>query len=81
MLLQVSALQTELDASRGGVRDQLAEKDVKINALVEELGNSQAMLNDKISELAQVTEGWRLKAASLGTLSRCRAGHAALQNC
>ncbi len=55
--LQVAALQTELDASRGGVRDQLAEKDLKINALVEELGNSQAMLNDKISELAQVNEG------------------------
>ena len=46
--LQVAALQTELDASRGGL---------KINALVEELGNSQAMLNDKISELAQVNEG------------------------
>ena len=55
--LQVAALQTELDASRCGVRDQLAEKDLKINALVEELGNSQAMLNDKISELAQVNEG------------------------
>ena len=55
--VQVAALQTELNASRGGVRDQLAEKDVKINALVEELGNSQAMLNDKISELAQVNEG------------------------
>ena len=44
----------ELELSRGGVRDQLKEKDAKINSLVEELGNSQAMLNDKVAELAEV---------------------------
>ena len=36
------------------MRDQLKEKDAKINSLVEELGNSQAMLNDKVAELAEV---------------------------
>lgn len=52
--MQVSALTEELEQSRGGVRDQLKEKDAKINTLVEELGNSQAMLNDKVAELAEV---------------------------
>ena len=44
----------ELEQSRGGIRDQLKEKDARINALVEDLGNSQAMLNDKVAELAEV---------------------------
>ena len=47
-------LTEELENSRGGVRDQLKEKDAKINSLIEELGNSQAMLNDKVAELAEV---------------------------
>ncbi len=51
---QVATLTEELELSRGGVRDQLKEKDAKINSLVEELGNSQAMLNDKVAELAEV---------------------------
>jgi len=50
----VATLTEELELSRGGVRDQLKEKDAKINSLVEELGNSQAMLNDKVAELAEV---------------------------
>lgn len=52
--VQVATLTEELENSRGGVRDQLKEKDAKINSLVEELGNSQAMLNDKVAELAEV---------------------------
>ena len=52
--LQVATLTEELENSRGGVRDQLKEKDAKINSLIEELGNSQAMLNDKVAELAEV---------------------------
>ncbi len=51
---QVASLTEELEHSRGGVRDQLKEKDAKINSLIEELGNSQAMLNDKVAELAEV---------------------------
>lgn len=51
---QVATLTEELENSRGGVRDQLKEKDAKINSLIEELGNSQAMLNDKVAELAEV---------------------------
>ena len=50
----MTALTEELELSRGGIRDQLKEKDAKINTLVEELGNSQAMLNDKVAELAEV---------------------------
>lgn len=53
-LSQVASLTEELELSRGGIRDQLKEKDAKINSLVEELGNSQAMLNDKVAELAEV---------------------------
>lgn len=53
-LVQVATLTEELENSRGGVRDQLKEKDAKINSLIEELGNSQAMLNDKVAELAEV---------------------------
>ena len=55
IVLQVASLTEELEHSRGGVRDQLKEKDAKINSLVEELGNSQAMLNDKVAELAEVS--------------------------
>ena len=51
---QIATLTEELEMSRGGVRDQLKEKDAKINSLIEELGNSQAMLNDKVAELAEV---------------------------
>lgn len=54
IVLQVASLTEELEHSRGGVRDQLKEKDAKINSLIEELGNSQAMLNDKVAELAEV---------------------------
>lgn len=53
--VQVATLTEELENSRGGVRDQLKEKDAKINSLIEELGNSQAMLNDKVAELAEVS--------------------------
>ena len=57
--------------SRGGVRDQLKEKDAKINSLIEELGNSQAMLNDKVAELAEVlpsliTSFHKLTVSALG---------------
>lgn len=67
---QVATLTEELELSRGGVRDQLKEKDAKINSLVEELGNSQAMLNDKVAELAEVRcrqlQALLLLAAALG---------------
>ncbi|KAL3130979.1 hypothetical protein ABBQ38_000302 [Trebouxia sp. C0009 RCD-2024] len=52
---EVASLTEELELSRGGIRDQLKEKDAKINSLVEELGNSQAMLNDKVAELAEIS--------------------------
>lgn len=51
----VSALQTELEASKTSAREQLKERDAKVNELIEELGNTQALLSDKTEELAQVT--------------------------
>ena len=53
--VEVADVQAELEATKGSVRDQLKEKDVRINELVEDLGNTQAMLSDKRAELEQVT--------------------------
>lgn len=50
----VTSLQTELDSLKVGAREQLNERDAKINELVEELGNTQALLSDKSNELDQV---------------------------
>ena len=50
----MTTLQSELDSLRSGSRDQLKERDVKINGLIEELGNTQALLSDKSNELEQV---------------------------
>ena len=51
---EVTDLRMQLEEARTGIREQLAVKDAKITALVEELGNSQALLHDKEHELAQV---------------------------
>ena len=50
----VTSLQAELDSLKVGAREQLNERDAKINELVEELGNTQALLSDKSNELDQV---------------------------
>jgi len=47
-------VQAELDATKGSVREQLKEKDVKINELIEELGNTQAIVSEKPSSRAPV---------------------------
>lgn len=51
----ISVLQAELEASKSSLREQTKDKDTKINELVEELGNTQALLSDRVNELAQVT--------------------------
>ena len=61
----IAALQADLDATKGNVRDQLKERDSKINELIEELGNTQAMLTDKTSELAQVSAALPLQEECL----------------
>ena len=54
----VAGLRAELDEARTALREQLGAKDAKITSLVEELGNSQALLHDKEHELAQVRSCW-----------------------
>lgn len=51
---ELSDLRAQLDESRTGLREQVVAKDAKITALVEELGNSQALLHDREHELSQV---------------------------
>jgi hypothetical protein len=43
---EMNKLQAELDAARGPVKDQLKQKDTKINELMEELGNKEMLLNE-----------------------------------
>ena len=52
--VDINGLQADLEATKSSMRDQLNKKDVKINGLIEELGNTQAMLSDKSHELDQV---------------------------
>ena len=54
-----------MQASRGSIRDGLKERDTKINELIEELGNTQAMLSDKTAELAQACPNPLLFATSV----------------
>lgn len=47
-------LSAELDAVRAEAKERLKEKDLKINGLVEELGNTQAILSEKEAALNEV---------------------------
>lgn len=42
---EVAALALELEASRTAIKDQVKDRDTKINVLVEELGNTQVKKN------------------------------------
>lgn len=48
--------QKELDAARGPVKDQLKQKDAKINELMEELGNKEMLLGEAQSQLTGTAE-------------------------
>ena len=50
----ITSLQSELDALKSSTRAEVKAKELEINRLVETLGNSEAMLNDKTQELDQV---------------------------
>ena len=52
----ITSLQSELDTLKTSVRADLKAKDLEINRLIENLGNSEAMLNDKTQELEQVSK-------------------------
>ncbi len=51
---EVSSLSAELDALRANTDTDAHVRDVKLNGLVEELGNTQALLTEKEAELAAV---------------------------
>ena len=51
---EVTSLSKELDALRANADAEAREKDAKVNGLVEELGNTQALLSEKETELAAV---------------------------
>ena len=50
----MTALQSELDITKTAIREQTVAKDRKINELVEELGNTQALLSAKTAEYEMV---------------------------
>lgn len=49
---EVEKLNKELDASRGPVKEQLKQKDAKINDLTEELGNKTVLLAEATARIA-----------------------------
>lgn len=51
---EVAQLTAELEGARNSVAEQLSAKDAKVNDLVEELGNTQALLSEKEAALAEV---------------------------
>ena len=51
---EVGSLSAELDGLRAAADADAAARDVKLNGLVEELGNTQALLTEKEAELAGV---------------------------
>ena len=51
---EVGSLSAELDALRASADADARARDVKLNGLVEELGNTQALLTEKEAELAGV---------------------------
>jgi len=51
---EVTSLSKELDALRANADAEARERDAKVNGLVEELGNTQALLSEKEAELSAV---------------------------
>ena len=51
---QIADLQSELDMLRGSAKEQLKEKEGRINSLVEELSKTQSLLSEKEVELEGV---------------------------
>lgn len=51
---EIAQLTAELQSARDSVVEQLSAKDSKVNDLIEELGNTQALLSEKEAALAEV---------------------------
>lgn len=70
---EIAQLTTELEGARTSMVEQLSAKDSKVNDLVEELGNTQALLSEKEAALAEVCTThtvpthWLLATSLLGT--------------
>ena len=52
---QIADLQSELEMLRGSAKEQLKEKEGRINSLVEELSKTQSLLSEKEVELEGVS--------------------------
>ena len=61
----INSLQSEVEALKTNARADVKAKDLEINRLVENLGNSEAMLNDKTQELEQVGKIWLTDTSEL----------------
>ncbi|KAK9917170.1 hypothetical protein WJX75_001536 [Coccomyxa subellipsoidea] len=53
---EIAQLTAELQSARDSVVEQLSAKDSKVNDLIEELGNTQALLSEKEAALAEVEQ-------------------------
>jgi hypothetical protein len=51
---ETQQLSAELEAARQGFAETLKDHDLKLNGLVEELGNTQALLSEKEAALDEV---------------------------
>lgn len=51
---EIADLQAELESLRGSAREQLKEKEGRLNSLVEELSKTQSLLSEKETELEGV---------------------------
>ena len=54
---EIADLQAELESLRGSAKEQLKEKEGRINSLVEELSKTQSLLSEKETELEGVSRG------------------------
>ncbi len=68
-MTEVTSLSKELDALRANADAEARERDAKVNGLVEELGNTQALLSEKEAELSAVR---MMPPAAVCMLLSCR---------
>lgn len=58
---EIAELQSELETLRGSAKEQLKEKEARINSLVEELSKTQSLLSEKEVELEGVRHSRRTR--------------------
>ncbi|KAK9868430.1 hypothetical protein WJX84_002910 [Apatococcus fuscideae] len=81
---EIADLQAELESLRGSAKEQLKEKEGRINSLVEELSKTQSLLSEKETELeglsAESTELVELRELREDVERRERAQAAVIEN-